>query len=378
MLNLSNMIPFYNLKELNKKYEKEYLKNIRKIIRSGYYISGSETKKFEKKFANYCNTKYCIAVGNCLDAIKLTLSSYIELGKIKKNDEVLVPANTYIATILAISAIGLKPVLIEPEIETYNINPNKINDAINKKTKAIIVVHLYGQPAKMKSILNITKKNKLIVIEDAAQAHGAIYNKKRVGSFGNAGCFSFFPGKNLGGLGDAGAITTNNAVLAKMLKSLRNYGEVNYENIKKRKYINNYKGVNTRMDEIQASLLNIKLKDLDKNNKKRLQIAKFYIRNINNSKIILPIISSESISVWHLFVIRTKNRIKLINYLKKNNVQTLSHYPLPPHKQKAYKELNHLKLPITEKIHKEVISIPLSINLKESQQKKIVRLLNEF
>lgn len=372
------MIPFYDLKKINKKYKKSFSKSFNKIIDSGYYMIGEETNLFEKKFAKFCNTKYCIGVGNGLDALIITLKSYIELGHISKGDEVIVPANTYIATILSISFNELKPILVEPDPDTYNIDVSKIEKSISSKTKAIIAVHLYGQPANMKEIMRLANKYKLKVIEDAAQAHGALYYKKPTGSLGHVGCFSFFPGKNLGALGDAGAITTNNLKLNKIMRSLRNYGESNYSNISRRTYSNPFKGFNSRMDEIQASFLTIKLKNLKIDNLKRKKIASYYISKIKNPKLKLPIVPTNIDPVWHLFVITTKYRDKLISFLKRNGVKTLVHYRIPPHKQKAYKEWNNYNLPITEKIHREIVSIPLSITLSNQNQKKIVTLLNSF
>ena len=372
------MIKFYNLKEVNKKYKKKILRDVSSIIESGYYINGKHTKKFEDKFSEFCNTKYCIAVGNGLDALTLTLRAYIELGKISEGDEIIVQANTYIATILSITRNNLKPILVEPDIDTYNIDAKQIQKKITKKTKAILIVHLYGHVANIKEISKVAKKNKLLVIEDAAQAHGALYMKKSVGSLGDAGCFSFFPGKNIGALGDAGAITTNNKLFANVVRSLANYGETIFNDISDRKYTNKFKGYNSRMDEIQAAVLNIKLKDETKNLKIRRDIASYYLNNIKNNKLKLPKIDKNQKPVWHLFVIMTKNRKRLSEFLKNNGIQTMIHYPIPPHKQKAFKIWNKKSFPITEQIHNQIISIPLSTIISKSQQKKIISILNKY
>ena len=375
---MHRMINFYNLAEINKTYKKDILEAVGRVIDSGYYISGPETEKFETNFANYCNTKYCIGVSNGLDALTLTIRAYIELGLLSEGDEIIVPANTYIATILSISENNMVPVLVEPQIDTYNIDPLRIEEKITSKTKMIMVVHLYGQPASMGEIDKIAKKHNLLIVEDAAQAHGAEYSGKKVGGLGNAGCFSFFPGKNLGALGDAGAITTNDENLYNILKSLRNYGEELFSNINNRKYKNIYKGRNNRMDEIQAAILNIKLRKLDIDIKIRKGIAHSYINRICNDKIILPVVEDSKSHVWHLFVIRTKNRDELKKYLLDNGIATLIHYPIPPNKQEAYSELKSLDLPITEAIHKEVLSIPLSSNIDELEQSMIIDCLNSY
>ena len=372
------MIPFYNLKSINKKYKEEFIKSTQRVIDSGYYMIGKETKTFEDKFAKYCNTKYCIGVGNGLDALTLTLHAYKELGFINEGDEVIVPANTYIATILSIPADYLTPILVEPDIRTYNIDYKKIEDKITSRTKVIMVVHLYGQPADMDPIMRIARNYNLKVIEDAAQAHGSKYKGRMTGSLGDAACFSFFPGKNLGALGDAGAVTTNDVELSRLIRCLRNYGEAIYDDISERKYLNNYKGVNSRMDEIQAAFLSIKLDNLEKDTNERRKIASLYLSNINNSKIVLPHVPDWAEPVWHLFVIRTKNRDDLKKYLYNQGINTLVHYPVPPHKQKAFSEWNCLSYPITERIHNEVLSIPVSPNLSKEDQIRIIDTLNNY
>jgi len=372
------MIPFYNLKKLNKEYKNKFFKSLNKVYDSGYYIIGSETEKFENNFSKICNVKYCVGVGNGLEALALSFRAFIEMKVMKEGDEVIVPANTYIASVLAISTNNLKPVFVEPNNSTYNIDENKIESKITKKTKAILVVHLYGQVCNMLKIKKIAKKYNLKIIEDAAQAHGATFKDKPAGSLGDVGCFSFFPGKNIGAIGDAGAITTNDRNLSKTIKSLRNYGENEYKRSSVRKYTNQFKGYNSRIDEVQALILNLKLANIKRDNAKRKNIANFYIKNIKNPKLKLPMVAENTSHVWHLFTIRTKNRKSLVNHLNKNNISSMVHYPIPPHKQKAYKEYNDLKFPITELIHKEIISIPASIILKKNELKKIVDILNRY
>lgn len=366
------MIPFLDLQKINFKYRAEINQATARVVDSGWYILGKEVEDFEVNFANYCGTKYCFGVANGLDALILIFRAYKELGLMSDGDEVIVPANTYIASILAISANNLVPVLVEPDISTYNINPDLIEEKITHKTKAILVVHLYGRVCEMEKINKIAKKHNLKVIEDSAQAHGAIENNKRVGNLSDASGFSFYPGKNLGALGDGGAITTNNSELANVLNALRNYGS-------HQKYQNIYKGFNSRLDEMQATILSIKLKYLDLQNQERQKIAKFYCENIKNNHIILPNYPQNQQScVWHLFVIRCKNRDALQKYLHANGVQTVIHYPIPPHKQGAYQEFNHLHLPITEQIHQEVLSLPIYPCIIKNDIDKIVDLINNY
>lgn len=366
------MIPFFDLKQINSQYQTQLEKEIARVVSSGWYILGKEVEEFEKQFAQYCGVKHCLAVANGLDALILIFRAYKELGFMQDGDEVIVPANTYIASILAISANNLKPILVEPDIKTYNIDPSVIAAKITKKTKAILAVHLYGRCADMEKINVIAEKYNLKVIEDCAQAHGAVYRGQRVGNLSDASGFSFYPGKNLGALGDGGCITTNNDDLARVVKALRNYGS-------QQKYHNLYKGFNSRLDEIQAAILKIKLPYLDQENQQRRKIAQIYCQNIKNSSIILPELPNNPESVvWHLFVIRTKNRYQLQNYLLENGVQTIIHYPIAPHKQDAYKELSHLFLPITEQIHNEVLSLPIYPQLKEEDVMRIVGLINEY
>ncbi len=361
------MISFLDLKKINNRFRVEFETKIADILDSGWYLQGNENKDFSSNFASYCGTKYCLGVANGLDALNLIIKGY----GFKDKDEIIVPANTFIATILAVSANDCKPVLVEPDINTYCINPDLIEEKITSKTKAIIVVHLYGQITPMEKILKIAKKYNLKVIEDSAQAHGAVYQNKKAGNLGDAAAFSFYPGKNLGALGDGGAVTTNDKELFDKIKAIANYGS-DY------KYHHIYKGVNSRLDEIQAAILNIKLNYLDKDNSRRREIANYYCQNTKNPKIILPKAYSELAHVWHLFVIRCDDRSALQNYLKDHNIQTNIHYPIAPHKQIAYMELNQERFPITEKIHDTVISIPISPVMKDVEVEIVTRILNDW
>lgn len=365
------MIPFLDLKGLNAQYRAELVEACTRVIDSGWYIQGSECKEFEKEFASYCGTKYAIGVANGLDALILILRAYKELGIMNDGDEVIVPSNTYIASILAISQNNLVPVLVEPRLDTYLIDPSKIEEKITSKTKAILPVHLYGQTCEMDAINEIAKKYNLKVIEDSAQSHGAYFKDKRSGNLGDASGFSFYPGKNLGALGDGGAVTTNDEELANTIKALGNYGS-------HKKYENLYKGINSRLDEMQAAMLRVKLKYLDEESNKRREIANYYLENIKNDNLILPEVRAEDNHVWHLFVIRTSKRDELQKYLLDNGIQTLIHYPIPPHKQNAYQEWKNESYPISEQIHDEILSLPISgiQNLEDS--KNIIEVCNDF
>ena len=373
-MRLIRMIPFLDLKAINAQYRDELVAVCTRVIDSGWYIGGKELEEFEQHFAAYCGTRYAIGVANGLDALTLTLRAWKELGKLQEGDEVIVPSNTYIASILTITQNNLTPVLVEPDEKTFNIDPQKIEAAITPKTKVILPVHLYGQMAEMPTIMAIAAKHNLLVLEDSAQAHGAEIENRKAGNWGNAAGFSFYPGKNLGALGDAGAITTNDAELAHMLKALRNYGS-------HEKYKNLVLGVNSRLDEIQAAMLNVKLKFLEQETQYRRQIANLYLEEIKNPIIELPSINDAknyTQHVWHLFVIRTKHREALQKYLTEHEVQTVIHYPIPPHKQQAYKEWNDLSLPISEQIHAEVLSLPIGPNLSMDEAEKVVQLCNGF
>ena len=365
------MIPFLDLKGINAKYRDELIEACTKVIDSGWYIQGNEHNEFQKELAEYCDAKHAIGVANGLDALTLIIRAYKELAIFKNNDEIIVPANTYIASILAISENNLTPILVEPNINTYNIDEDKIELSITPRTKAIMVVHLYGQAVEMQKVLELAKKYNLKVIEDCAQAHGAYNMNKRVGSIGDAGGLSFYPGKNLGALGDGGAVTTNDDILASTIRALGNYGS-------QKKYENIYKGTNSRLDEIQAAMLRVKLRHLDEDTDKRREIANYYLENIKNDNIKLPSIKNQNSHVWHLFVIRTTKREELQKYLLKNEIQTLIHYPLTPHKQNAYKEWINDTYPISELIHNEVLSLPISPVQTLEDTKKIIKVINEF
>ncbi len=365
------MIKFLDLKKINERYETAFQEKLKLVLDNGWYILGNEVAAFESNFANYCRAKHCIGVGNGFDALVLIFKGYIQLEKLQKGDEVIVPANTYIASILAILEADLVPVLVEPKLETYNINPDSISKKITPKTKVILAVHLYGQLAEMDEINEIANHNNLLVIEDAAQAHGAVSDFRKSGNLSNAAAFSFYPGKNLGALGDGGAVTTNDTALAKVIQSMRNYGS-------EAKYQNEYIGVNSRLDEIQAAFLNVKLSQLDSENTIRRAIAKRYLAEVKNDKITLPFWNLTDNHVFHLFVIRTKNREELQQYLLENGIQTVIHYPIPPHQQKAFEFWNHLSFPITEKIHKEVLSLPISPVLTTEEVDFVISILNQY
>ncbi|SHL10958.1 DegT/DnrJ/EryC1/StrS family aminotransferase [Flavobacterium chilense] len=366
------MISFLDLKKMNMSYETAFQEKLKAVLENGWYILGKEVETFEKAFAEYCKTDYCIGVGNGLDALTLIFKGYIALGKLQKGDEVIVPANTYIASILAILQADLIPVLVEPRLETYNINPDLIEEKITPKTKAILAVHLYGQLAEMDKITQIANRNSLLIVEDAAQSHGSESNlKSKINNLKSSVAYSFYPGKNLGALGDGGAITTNDPELAKVLVSLRNYGS-------EKKYHNEHIGVNSRLDEIQAAFLNIKLPNLDADNDKRRAIAKRYLSEIKNDKIALPFWDFSNNHVFHLFVVRTQNRDDLQSYLSDNGIQTMIHYPVPPHKQKALSKWNTLSFPVTEKIHNEVLSLPISPVLTEEEVGFVVEVVNKY
>lgn len=365
------MIKFLNLQKVNSQYAQELKEAAARVIDSGWYLMGNELEKFEKNFADYCGAKHCIGLANGLDALRLILKAYIELNEMEEGDEIIVPANTFIASILAISDCRLTPVKVEPLLGTFNIDPEKIEEKITAKTKAIMIVHLYGQVAYTEKIQEICKKHNLKLIEDSAQAHGAYAGKTRTGALGDAAGFSFYPGKNLGGLGDAGCITTNNDELAKTVRVLGNYGS-------SKKYEHQYKGLNSRLDEIQAAFLDIKLKYLDNEIKLRRHIANYYLQNIKNDKIALPEVVNQEGHVWHLFVVRTKNREELQTYLTENNIQTLIHYPIAPHKQYAYKEWRNESYPITEKIHEEVLSLPMDPTLTQDEITRVVEIINKY
>ena len=366
------MIKFLDLQKINLQYQEEIEARLLETFRSGWYLLGNEVKNFEANLAKYNNSPNAIGVANGLDALRLIFKAYLELGQLKFGDEVIVPANTYIASLLAITDNRLKPVFAEPNIDNFNLDISKIEALITPKTKAIMVVHLYGQVCWSKELEALAKKHDLKIIEDNAQSIGAEWNGIKTGNLGDAAGFSFYPGKNLGALGDAGAVTCKDDLLAKTIRALANYGS-------EEKYVNKYQGLNSRLDEIQASVLDVKLKYIDADNDKRRKIAKEYVAGIKNDKIILPILPSQPKEhVYHIFVIRTSKRDKLQKYLTENEIQTLIHYPTPPHKQKAYKYFNHLSFPITEKIHEEVLSLPISPVMEADEIQKVIEVLNNF
>ena len=365
------MIDFLNLKQINQQYREELIAAATRVIDSGWYILGNEVVQFEQEFARYCQTEYCLGVANGLDALILILRAYKEMGIMVEGDEVIVPANTYIATILAISENGLRPVLVEPDPITYNLNPALIEQHISDRTRAILMVHLYGQVTGMDEINAIARRYDLKVIEDCAQAHGAQYQGKKVGSLGDAAGFSFYPGKNLGALGDAGAVTTSDPQLAKTIKALRNYGS-------HEKYKNLYQGVNSRLDEMQAALLRVKLHYLDSETERRRAIARRYRAEIINPIIQLPQWTEDKSHVFHLFVVQTDKRHEFQDYLHDNGIQTVIHYPVPPHKQPAYEHLSGLSLPISEAMHQHVISLPIDPTMPEPAVDTLIAVVNGF
>ncbi|MCR9581208.1 DegT/DnrJ/EryC1/StrS family aminotransferase [Vibrio antiquarius] len=365
------MINFLNLQAINFKYQNELKEACSRVIESGWYILGEELESFEHEFSKYCDTKYTIGVANGLDALTLVLRAWKELGKISDRSEVIVPSNTYIASVLAITENDLVPVFVEPDSDTYNLCPNKVRNAITDKTRAILPVHLYGLISPMPELMKIAKEYNLLVLEDCAQSHGASIEGKKAGSWGDAAGFSFYPGKNLGALGDAGAITTNDEELATTIKALRNYGSL-------KKYENLYQGVNSRLDEIQAAMLRVKLKHLEEDTSRRRTIAHMYINGIRNKRVKLPVWNDDVNHVFHLFVIRTENRDLLQKYLSDNFVQTVSHYPIPPHKQPAYSIWNELSLPLTESIHDQVLSLPIGPTMNDDEVCRVIDLINNY
>lgn len=399
------MIKFLDIQKITESFEPELSKAIQRVVRRGWFLLGEEVKAFEKEYAEFTGSKHCIGVANGLDALRLILRAWIELGVMDEGDEVIVPANTYIASILSITENRLKPVLVEPDIKTYNLDISQVEKHISERTRAIMVVHLYGQACCSEDLVRLAKKYNLKIIEDNAQAAGAQIMAQgsglraqagkdltlrsahstfavasadkcalcRTGSLGHAAGHSFYPGKNLGALGDAGAVTTDDDELASVIRAIANYGS-------SKKYVNDYKGINSRLDEIQAAVLRVKLPRLDADNQRRREIARYYCENIKNPDIILPLRPPPSAlrHVWHLFVIRHPQRDKLQKYLLDNGIQTLIHYPIPPHKQLAYREWNNLSLPVTEKIHNEVLSLPVSQVMTEDEVDRVVKIINSY
>lgn len=367
------MIKYLPLKQINDRYDAELREAVGRVMDSGWYLKGEHTQRFEKNYATYIGTKYCVGVANGLDALTLILRAYIEKGVMQPGDEVIVPANTFIASILSISECGLTPVLVEPSIDTFQIDDSLIEEVITERTKALMIVHLYGRCAYTEKIGMICKKHQLKLIEDNAQAHGCFAPMdngqwRRTGSLGDAAAHSFYPGKNLGALGDAGAVTTNDKELAQIIEELGNYGS-------SKKYVFDYQGRNSRLDEIQAAMLDVKLRHLDEDNQRRQAVADYYINNVKHPEILLP---TPSQSVYHIFPILCERRDELQQYLKENGVETMIHYPIPPHKQACYKEWNDLSFPITERIHRQELSLPCHPVMKQEEADQIVSLLNRF
>jgi dTDP-4-amino-4,6-dideoxygalactose transaminase len=364
-------VKFLELQKVTAKYADEIHEAVNRAVDSGWYLQGEENDRFETNYANYIGNKYAIGCANGLDALIWIFRAYIEMGIMKPGDEVIVPANTYIATILAITENGLKPVLLEPNLSTYQIDDDLIEKAITPLTKAICIVHLYGQCAYTDKIQELCKKYNLKLIEDNAQAHGCLYKGQKTGSLGDAAGNSFYPGKNLGALGDAGAITTNDEDLAKTVRALANYGS-------EKKYVFKYTGRNSRLDEIQAAILDVKLKHLDEDVAIRQEVAKRYCQEITNPRIILPTIFDWSAHAFHLFPVRCADRDRLHDYLEEKGIQTTIHYPIPPHKQECYKEWNNLSLPITEQIYREELSLPISPVITEEEIEYVINAVNAF
>jgi dTDP-4-amino-4,6-dideoxygalactose transaminase len=367
----AHQVLFFPLKEITDKYSNEIHQAVDRTIDSGWYLQGRENEMFEADYAAFIGTKYTVGVSNGLEALFLILRAYIELGVINRGDEIIVPANTFIASILAITDNDLVPILVEPKIDTYQIDETKIESAITNKTKAIMIVHLYGQCSYKENIEHLCKKYNLKLIEDNAQAHGCLYRGRRTGSLGDAAGHSFYPAKNLGALGDGGAVTTSDKDLADTIRSLANYGSF-------KKYVFQYQGKNSRLDEIQAAILRVKLSHLDEDNNARKIVARKYITGIKNSKICLPEVLDWDANVFHVFPIRTKNRDDLQAYLAGNGIQTLIHYPIPPHKQQCYREWKDISFPVTEQIHNEELSLPISPVIKDEQINMVINAINNW
>lgn len=383
------MIKFLDIQKITESFEPALTDAVNRVVRRGWFLLGEETEAFENEFASYTGAKHCIGVANGLDALRLIFKAWIGMGEMKEGDEVIVPANTYIASLLAITDNRLRPVLVEPDLNTYNLDPAGVEQHITAKTRAVMVVHLYGRACWSDQLVQIATKYNLKIIEDNAQAAGAVLNgempgkqndlpvKIKTGSLGDAAGNSFYPGKNLGALGDAGAVTTNDDDLAMRVRALANYGST-------RKYVNDFQGLNSRLDEVQAAVLRVKLPRLDKDNQRRRQIAMFYHRNISTPGIVLPAgaadhtITDDLSHVYHLFVVRHPERDRLQKFLGDNGIQTLIHYPVPPHRQKAYKEWNRFSLPLTEQIHREALSIPISQVMEESEYERVAVIISKF
>ena len=366
------MIKFLDLQAINEPYRESFHKSLDELVDSGWVLLGKNLESFEREFADYCGARHCVGVANGLDAITIILQGYKQLGKLKEGDEVLVPSNTYIATILGVYHAGLKPVLVEPDPATFNMDPSRAAEAITSKTKAIFTVHLYGQLSDMERLLKLSGEHNLLLLDDVAQAHGAhMKDGKKAGAIADASAFSFYPGKNLGCIGDGGAITTDDDELASVISAYRNYGS-------HKKYYNLYKGVNSRLDELQAAFLRHKLLNLDEDNAKRREIARQYLNGIKNDLVELPFYSGGEDHVFHLFVIKVKDRERFIEYMNEKGVQTLIHYPVPPHKQEAFTEMKDMSFPVSERIHREVVSLPISPVQTTQDTNYVIDVINAY
>lgn len=365
------MVKYLDLQKINASFEPELTEAVERTVKSGWYLFGAEVEEFERRFARYCGVGHCVGVGNGLDALTLIFMSYISLGRMQRGDEVIVPANTYIASILAVLRAGLKPVFCEPEWETCNIDADKIEALVTSRTKAVMVVHLYGRICQMDAIYKTVSQHGLYIVEDCAQAHGAMYKGTKAGALGNAAGFSFYPGKNLGALGDAGAVTTDDGKLAERIRALANYGS-------SAKYVHPYIGINSRMDEIQAAVLNVKLGRLDADNNRRREVARQYVEKINAKGLLFPMVDEEQAHVFHIFTVFTPLRDHLQAFLKARDVQTLIHYPIPPHRQESLRDYATLSLPVTERIHREELSLPMSPLLTEEEISQVADAVNGF
>lgn len=364
-------VPLLDLNRFHARHRDEILSAVMNVLESGWFVLGQNVRQFEEEFARYCGARYAIGVGNGLDALRLIFRAYMEQGVMSEGDEIIVPANTYIASILGVSESRLKPVLVEPDIRTFNLDPELIEEHVTSRTKGILIVHLYGQVAYSEGIRAAAARHGLKVIEDAAQSHGAVYRGRRVGGLGDAAGFSFYPTKNLGALGDAGGVTTNDQRLAETIGSLRNYGE-------SVRYANRYRGINSRLDEIHAAVLSVKLKYLDACNQDRRTLADLYRKNITNPSIVLPTAGAPESHVWHQFVVRVNDRESFRRHLVEQGIETLVHYPIPPHQQPAFKEWNLLSYPITEEIHRTVVSLPMGVGTTESEADRVISACNTW
>ena len=363
------MIKYLDLKKINDIHDAELRQAVSQVLDSGWYLKGEATRRFEAHYADYIGSRYCVGCGNGLDALTLIFRGYMEMGVMKEGDEVIVPANTYIASILAITACGLKPVLVEPRLDTLQIDDARIEEALSSRTRAVLIVHLYGICAYTDRIGDICRRHGLKLVEDNAQAHGCVFGERKTGSLGDAAGHSFYPGKNLGALGDAGAVTTDDARLAEVVRALGNYGSY-------QKYVHDHKGCNSRIDELQAAMLDVKLKSLDADNQRRKEIASLYINKVKNPLIRIP--QSDRDCVWHIFPVFSEHRDDLQQYLAEKGIETQIHYPIPPHKQRCYAGWNHLSLPVTEQIHAQELSIPCHQAMTDEEVSVIIQTLNAF